>query len=168
MLDIPSISAIVAAIGVLVGVALTYFELRNLVRQRETDVETRQVQLFMQLYDHYYNKDTMKDENEVIFQWKWKDFEDFWQKYGPETNVEAFSKWDSLETYIKGVGVLVKRKLINPDLVEDLMGTSIILHWEKFRSIIKGIRSNYWPHAYEWYEYLYNEMQKREQTLQST
>jgi hypothetical protein len=91
----------------------------------------------------------------------------FGKKYGPETNVEAFSQWDSLETYIKGVGVLVKRKLIDPDLVRDLMGTSIILHWEKFGSVIKEIRRSHWPHAYEWYEDLYNEMKKREQQLTS-
>ena len=162
-LDIPSISAMVAAAGVLVGVFLSYLELRNIARQRETEVDTRQAQLFMDLYNHYYSKETMRDESEVIFQWEWKDFEDFWKKYGPETNVEAFTKWDSLETYIKGVGVLVRRKLIDPDLVKDLMGTSIILHWEKFGSVIKEIRRRYWPHAYEWFEYLYDEMKKREQ-----
>jgi len=162
-LHITSISAMVAAAGVLVGVFLSYLELRNIARQRETEVDTRQAQLFMDLYNHYYSKETMRDEDEVIYQWKWKDFEDFWKKYGPETNVEAFSKWDSLETYMKGVGVLVRRKLIDPDLVKDLMGTSIILHWEKFGSVVKEIRRRYWPHALEGLEYLYDEMKKREQ-----
>jgi hypothetical protein len=36
-LDIPSISAIIAATGVLVGVAIAVVELRHLVRQRRTD-----------------------------------------------------------------------------------------------------------------------------------
>lgn len=38
MLDIPSILAIVAAVGVLIGVVLAVLELRNLVRQRQTDL----------------------------------------------------------------------------------------------------------------------------------
>ena len=162
MLDIPSISAVVAAIGVMVGVAFAYLEVRNLAKQRETDVETRQAELFMQIYDHYYREDFLIDENEILFHWEWKDFEDFWQKYGPETNPKAFSKWDSVGTYFRGVGVLVKRKLIDPDLVDELMGTSIILHWEKSGPIMKEFRERYWPHAYEWFEYLYNEMKKRE------
>jgi hypothetical protein len=41
MLDIPSISAIVAGVGVLVGVAFTYLEVRNLVRTRQTDLVLR-------------------------------------------------------------------------------------------------------------------------------
>ena len=162
MLDIPSISAVVAAAGVMVGVAFAYLEVRNLAKQRETDVETRQAELFMQIYDHYYREDFLIDENEILFHWEWKDFEDFWRKYGPETNPKAFSKWDSVGTYFRGVGVLVKRKLIDPGLVDELMGTSIILHWEKSGPIMKEFRERYWPHAYEWFEYLYNEMKKRE------
>jgi hypothetical protein len=163
MFDITEISAMLAATGVLVGVVYYALDIRHQRSMRQTEIETRQANLFMQLYDHYYNQDTMKYEQEVLFLWKWKDFEDFWQKYGPETNIEAFSRWDSLETYFKGVGVLLKRKLIDPDLVKDLMGTSIILHWEKFGSVIREIRKTHWPHAYESFEYLYNEMKKREQ-----
>jgi hypothetical protein len=166
MLDIPSISAIVATVGVLVGVAFTYLELRNIIRQRETEIETRQAKLFMDVFSHYYTEDFLNDENEILFQWKWKDFDDFWKTYGPETNVKAFNKWDSMGTYFKGVGVLLKRKLIDLDLVDELMGTSIRLYWEKSGPIMKHFREHFWPHAYEWFEYLYNELQKREQTLQ--
>jgi hypothetical protein len=154
MLDITSISAIVAAIGVLVGVTLTYLEVRTLRRQRETDIETRQAHLFMQIYSHFYTEDFLSDENEILFHWAWKDFEDFWQKYGPETNIDAFNKFDSMGTYFRGVGVLVKRKLISLSLVDELMGTSVRLHWEKSGPVIKEIRSRYWPGAFEWFEYL--------------
>ena len=165
MLDIPSINAvsgIVAAMGVLVGVVFAVLEVRSLVRQRETDVETRQAQLFMQIYDHNYKEDFLSDENEILFHWKWKDFDDFMEKFGPQMNVAAFNKWDSMGTYFRGVGVLVKRKLIDLNLVDELMGTSIRLHWEKSGPIIKEFRTRFWPHAYEWFEYLYNELQKRE------
>jgi hypothetical protein len=36
MLDIPSISAIIAAVGVTIGVVLTVLEIRNLVDTRQT------------------------------------------------------------------------------------------------------------------------------------
>ena len=41
MLDIPSITGIVAAVGVIVGVAFTVFEVRNLVKARKTDLTMR-------------------------------------------------------------------------------------------------------------------------------
>ena len=163
MVDIVEISAIITAAGVLVGIVLAYSELRSLRKQRETDVETRQAQLFMQLYDRYQSEEVQRSENEVIYQWRWKDLEDFWKKYGIDTNMEAFTRWDALETYFKGVGVLVGRKLIDPDLVYDLNGPAIIMHWEKFESVIADLRKRYWPHAFEGYEQLYNEMKKREQ-----
>ncbi len=62
--------------------------------------------------------------------------------------------------------VLVKMNLIDLDLVDELMGTSIRLHWEKSGSIMQEFRRRMWPHAYEWFEYLHNEPQKREQRLQ--
>jgi hypothetical protein len=158
-----TVSIGIASASIVIAVVYYILQIQHQRRMREIEIETRQAQLFMDVFNHFITKEMMRDENEVLFQWKWEDFKDFWEKYGPETNNEAFSKWDSVETYIKGVGVLVKRKLIDPDLVKDLMGTGIILHWEKFGSVIKEIRRRYWPHAYEWYEDLYNEMKKREQ-----
>lgn len=167
MVDIVDVSAVVAAAGVLVGVIYYILDLKNQKQVRQTEIETRQAELFMQIYNRYYTKETLGDENDILFEWKWKDFDDFWQKYGPEKNVEAFNKFDSLQTYFKGVGVLVRMNLIDLDLVRDLMGTSIVLHWEKSGSIIKEFRRRYWPHAYEGYEYLYDEIKKREQQLAS-
>jgi hypothetical protein len=41
MLHIPSISAMIAVAGVIIGVTLTTIELRNLVKQRQTDFVIR-------------------------------------------------------------------------------------------------------------------------------
>jgi len=38
--------------------------------------------------------------------------------------------------------------------------------WKKIKPIVEGIREQFNdPRFYEWFEYLYNEMQKREQRL---
>jgi uncharacterized membrane-anchored protein YhcB (DUF1043 family) len=44
-IDIASISALAAIACVIIGVVLAILELRNLKRQRDTEVETRQAQL---------------------------------------------------------------------------------------------------------------------------
>ena len=163
MVDIQTISIAIASASIVVAIVYYILQLQHQRKMRETEVETRQAQLFMQLYGHYYERDTLKAECEVAELWKWKDFEDFWNKYGLYTNLEDFTKFDSWATYIKGIGVLVKRRLIDPDLVSDLMGTSIIHLWERYCSVIKEIRKRIYPHAYEGVEELYNEMKKREQ-----
>jgi hypothetical protein len=162
MVDIQTVSIAIASAGVFIAAIYYVLQIRHQTKISQTEIETRQANLLIQIYNYYYREDFLNTENEILFQWKWKDF-DFWQKYGPETNVKAFNKWDSVGTYFKGVGVLVKLKLIDLNLVDELMGTSIRLHWEKSGSIVKEFRTRMWPHAYEWFEYLYNELQKREQ-----
>jgi len=157
MLDIPSISAIVAAAGVLVAVIISIMELRNIVR-------ARQAELFLDLYDHYNDPAFVKCYSEIVFQWNWKDYEDWLKKYGPQTNIEAYSTWASVGNYFKGVGVLVNEKLIDAKLVEKLMAELFLKYWEKCEPIVKEFRKGYrFPKAWETAEYLANELKKREQ-----
>ena len=61
------------------------------------------------------------------------------------------------------VGVLLRRKLIEIGMVDDLFGNAIRMIWEKLKPVIEEARKRYNPRAYENFEYLYNEMKKREQ-----
>ena len=158
MLDIPSISAVVAAIGVLIGVIIAVLEVRNLVKQR-------QAELFMNLYDHYNDPEFAKHWAKTVFQWNWKDFDDWLKKYGPETNVEAYSSWAAIGNYFKGIGVLVNKKLIDISLAENLMSQTLFGYWEKYEPVVKGFREHYkFPEAWKWVEYLHNELKKRQQS----
>jgi hypothetical protein len=168
MVDITEISAIVAAAGVLVGVVYYVLDMRNQTRMRQTEIETRQANLFMQIYAEYYKEDFLTNLNEVVFGWNYKDFDDFWQKYGPLANPIAFARYDAVGSYFKGIGVLLKKNLIDLNLVDELMGTSIRRFWEKFEPYIKEFRVREWPRSMEGVEYLYNELKKREQKLKKS
>jgi len=62
-----------------------------------------------------------------------------------------------------------KRKLINTDLVDDLFSSAISQTWERMEPIVKGNRERVKSSAVgEWFEFLYNEMKKREQKLQQS
>jgi len=53
--------------------------------------------------------------------------------------------------------------------VDDLLSTPITQAWEKMAPIIKDRRERLGlPQIWEWFEYLYNGMKKREKELQST
>ena len=151
MLDIPSISAVVAAAGVLVGVTLAYLEVRTLVKARHTDLVVRLYSTmgsreFQEAWDRF-----MKGEI--------KDLDDFERKY----SVEGYE----IGIFFEGIGVLLHRKLIDIGLVDDLFSSPIKMTWEKMKPLAEATRKELnRPQMGEWFEYLYNEMQKREQRLQ--
>ena len=152
MLDIPSISAVVAATGVLVGVVFTAMELRNLVKTRQTD-------LVIGLYSTMGSKE-MLETWEKIKTREYKDFNAYIKEYG-------LSEVHEVGVFYEGIGVLLRRELIDISLVDDLFSIPIKSVWEKLKPIVEWQRKQSGrPQYYEWFEYLYNEMQKREQSLQ--
>jgi len=157
--------------GLLVGIFYYVTTLRNAQKTRELTLqsqelsrnaqeqtlETRQAQLFMQLYDTFSDPEFLKHQY-ITNHWEWTDYEDFQERYGVRTNPDTFIHFSSMARFFEGVGVLVKRKLIDPYLVDDLMSGNILEFWEKFgESWIKvnQERTNY-PQYYEQVEYLYS------------
>jgi hypothetical protein len=71
--------------------------------------------------------------------------------------------------FFERVGILLHRKLIDIKLIDDLFSIAIKSNWEKVKPIVEGRRKEFNIPAYwEYFEYLYNEMQKREQKLQQS
>ncbi len=148
-LDIPSISAIVAATGVLVGVVLAYLEVRSLVEARRTD-------LVISLYRDFGSKDYQEAWQKVISS-EYKDYNDYVAKYGLD---EAYQ----VVMLFEGIGTLLDMKLIDIALVQHLISGPITSTWEKMESMIKGHRQKAnSPQFCEWFECLYNEVKKRQQ-----
>jgi len=151
MVDISSVSAIVAATSVVAGVIYYSFQIRNQTRARQTD-------LILRLYATFDSKEFLKPWVGVLKR-DAKDFDDYEKKY---------SWLEALEVgmFFEGIGVLLKRKLINIDLVDDLFTGPIKMTWEKMEYLTKKARKQREaPTIFEWFEYLYNEMKKREQQL---
>lgn len=162
MWDVSTILAAVEATGILIGILIAIRQLRNLNK-------TRQTELFMNLYETFRNREFQRHYAEIIFQHKWKNFDDWLEKYGPATNVEAFSSWISVPAYFEGIGVLLSRKMIDLSLVGDMLSTQTLLLWEKIEPITKEYRESIKrPQLWEWFEYLYNKMKKREQQVSQT
>jgi hypothetical protein len=152
MLDIPSISAIIAAVGVLIGVVLTVLEVRNLV-------ETRQTDLVIRLYSTFGSEE-LQDAWEKTQTREYKDFNDYRREYG-------LREVNEVGWFFEGVGVLLHRRLIDIGLVDDLFSSPVKRAWERLKPIAEGERNQTQrPQIWEWFEYLYNEMKKREQKLQ--
>jgi hypothetical protein len=148
---VTEISAIVAAAGVLVGVVYYILDMRNQAKLRQTDIVMRLFSIFA--------RDEFQQEYIRFLDLEVKDYDDFVKTYGLKGVFKVFPLFEA-------VGILLNRKIISIDLVSQLFRQSIQLIWEKGKPIQEGMRKKYNQSTWgEWFEYLYNEMKKREQQL---
>ena len=141
-----------AIVGVMV--ALGYYIL-NIKNQRQT----RQAQLFMQLYREYRQKDMWKDGWELL-QYEWDDFEDFVEKYDSSVDIDNFVKRYWYWSYFDGMGILLKKGLIDKEMVYNLQGGyGAVWMWEKYKNIITESRERMnAPEHFVMFEYLVDEI----------
>jgi len=126
------------------------------LKAQEQALETRQAQLFMYIYDKWSSREFIEVRNEYET-WEWTDYDAFFYKY--LSNTEASTLFSQAACMFEGIGVLIKRKLIDPTMVDDLMSGATLTGWEKFGSIVKErrVRENK-PYYFEFWEYLYDEV----------
>ena len=163
MSDIQTVSIAVASASVVTGVVYYALQIRHQARVRQTD-------LVMKLYSEYGSKEFLEAYSK-FYSLKFKDYNDFRGKY-PKTAFTKAPAWIETPPWVgyhvvcmfyERVGNLIHRKLIDIKLVDDLMSSYIKNDWEKVKPIVEGMRKEDSIRYYEWFEYLYNEMKKREQ-----
>jgi len=159
MIQIEYLPIVLTGIGIIVSILYYTMTLRN-------SNKTRQAQLFMNLYEVYRGMDFRRRWYSTS-SWEWSDHDDFLLKYGPDTNVEAFSTFNSILGFFEGVGMLVRRGYVELDLVEDLLDIPADVIWEKFKDIVYASRQKRnWPQLFANYEYLIQELGKRKKIIQ--
>jgi ketosteroid isomerase-like protein len=158
MVDVTEISAIVAAAGVLVGVVYYVLEIRHQNRMKQTD-------LIMRVYSALSTKE-LEEAWYKVLNLECKDYNDFVKKYGDiMSETPANVAFSIIAYFFEGIGVLLHKKLVDIDLIEDLMSEQIVVTWEKMKPIVEGYRKQYgFKKDLQWFENLYNEVKKREQT----
>ncbi len=164
MVDIQTILTLLTLISVPIGVLYHIMTLNNQNRTQKHAQETRQAQLSMQLYSFYDNKEFLKDYGNITNNYKFKDTEDWWNKYSAKHDIEAYSAWLRVGRFFDGVGLLLDRKLVDKDLIFELLGDLIQGSWEGTTEDtgmgrwIQGTRDN-WnrPNLWKHYETLYHD-----------
>ena len=112
----------------------------------------------MSIYSTYSSTEFLKAWSEIM-NYPFKDYDDFESKYGFEVNPDAMVKGRMVNAYLEGIGVLMKKGLIDPSIVDDLMSGTIIRYWEKYEPYILEYRKRRdWPQTGEHVEYLYNKI----------
>jgi hypothetical protein len=158
---------VVGFTAAILGLYKTYTEVVNVKKARQT-------QLFMSLYDHmndaefqaqklyalYYDRSEMR---------KVKTYEEWREKVGYHRDNQRYAEAMALNAYFGGIGVLVQRKLIDIELVYDLLGSHILTTWERCNAPIVNLYLQYIQNRggraeanLLSFQYLYDEMKKIE------
>jgi hypothetical protein len=125
--DISTISTIVATVSVVVGVFFTMMEVSHLARSRRTEV-------ILRIYERFGSKEIV--EGIMKIGTEYENFEDYVKKYGLSDTVQVLEIFDE-------VGILLRRGLVDIDLVDDLFSRSVTPEWEsKVMRLVKGIRKS--------------------------
>ena len=140
MVDVTEISAIVAAAGVFVGVIYYILEIRHQTEIRETDLAIRM--------NPWMNVSGSELTNAIATVWslEYKDYNDFVKRYGPYNLVNLEHRaLHMIMNYFEGVGLLLKRNLMDVNFAWDLL-------WQYlFHSMGKGETSGRRTQKTIWY-----------------
>jgi hypothetical protein len=161
MAELVTVLSFIQAAGIVVGVAYYILNIRISQRNQELmlkaqqqTLETRQAQMFMNVYQTVMSKEFQRDSEEILHNWKWKDMDDFYDKYG-SIQEHALSAYVT-RTY-DGIGTLVRSGLVDPELVYDLTYVMVVEMWEKMGPMMREFRQRYnAPQVYQDFEYLHD------------
>jgi len=143
-----SVSYIAGALGVCV--AAVYY-----VVNMKATLETRQAHLFRDFLKTQESYDFWQTFDEVRFA-KFKDLDEF-TKYPDNFG----SKFNRVFQYWERLAVMVRRGLISSELIYEINYGSIIGLWEKYASIVVGLRGLWGtPQLYEPIEWLHGELKR--------
>ena len=162
MVTLENVLNVIPALSV--AIALVYYAMTI-----NNQNKTRQAQLFMQLFSNYIKKDVLGIGQELL-QMEWTDFEDFSRKYDSSVNLENFEKRYSYWSYFDGIGMLLKKGLVDREMIYYLTGGyEAYWHWEKFKDVIYETRVRLdHPDLLVMFEYLADETKKMRLRRQHT
>jgi hypothetical protein len=159
MIDIPTISIVIASAGVLAGVTYYILEIRHQRRLRQTESVIR--------LSPWFNMNAREVQEAItqVCSIEYENYDDYLAKYSERPEHTTLK---ILGNYFEGIGILVFRKLVEADIIYDFWGEIIQSTWEKIKPLIADMRKDSGSlKMFEFWEYLYGEMKKTEQKRQT-
>jgi hypothetical protein len=155
LVDIQTVSIAIASAGVFAGVIYYILEIRHQSRLRQTESVIRLSPFFNM------NAREMQEAITQVCSIEYENYDDYLERYSgkPENTMLKM-----LGNYFEGIGILVSKKLVEADIVYNFWGDIIKSSWVKIKPLVPDMRKDSGDlNMFVFWEYLYNEMKKREQ-----
>ena len=152
-IDLTTISTLVGMGSILIGVIVSLLSIRRFTRDRK-------LAIFLEFNKILYDKEFIQEMNEIQT-WTWEHVGEFFVKYGPEPNPEAFAKWVRVESYFDGLSTLVHRKFMDVDMIPESTAIMLIRHHDLLQPTADQFALVYRrPNCFDSVKYLYDRLQK--------
>ena len=165
VVDIQTVSIMLASASVIAGVVYYALQLRHQARARQDMVKARHSDTLMRLYSTYGSNEFQEELWKVWFL-EFKDYNKYLKKYGSTAVLTPHNRaiW-TVSWFFNGIGLLLHSRLADIEQVDDLFGYAVVDVWERVKPVIlEGYRPQpKMQKSMQWFEYLYNEVKKREQ-----
>jgi hypothetical protein len=159
MVDYSTISIVFTGLSISIAAFYYILTLRNTQKNQQLQLETRQAQLFMQMYNRA--DDALHESFNHIMRIEYRDFRDYWEKYGPDSNDDMSPHIRQMAYFLEGLGVLVKERLLSMRLVALTWAGTSRMFWDKLSPIIDEWREEIgYPRLWSETEYLCKELIK--------
>jgi hypothetical protein len=170
MVGIQEVSIAVASASVVAGVIYYSLMIRHQSLQTQHQNKIRETELLIRINPWLnVSGSELQQAFSRILSLEFTDFEDFVRRYGSmlliKPEQEAFF---TVANYFDGLGILIRKGLVDADLVYEVWTGDPVNFWEKVKPIVEAIRKDVGYPFLENAEYLYNEMKKRRQKLQKS
>ena len=155
LIDIASFSVIIASVSVVIGVVLALLQFRQ-------QSIARQAQVFTEIFHDFSDTELIQNYCSIVpllQHSEENEKEELNKRFLSDTAL--FSKWLSSAIFFEGVGVLVRRKMVDVNLMADLLSTAVIMFWELSKEHILEFRKSTGRFQYmEYIEYLHDKFMK--------
>jgi hypothetical protein len=153
MVNVSALSELLVAFSVLFGIVTWY--LQNLENKK-----INQARLFMEIYVRFSDEGFWNIVNEIR-NFDYLDIDDFREKYSDYD----WNKVQAVGSVFEGIGILVKRNLIDIRFVNDLMPLTVMSVWDKLEPMINEMRKTDWSssYAFKGFDFLNKEVHKTHQ-----
>ena len=151
---------VVTIFGVIAGFTYYVLTVQATRKNQEHQLETRQAQLFMQVFDRYNTVENNKNYN-MMMNLEWSSFEEYQSKY--YLNADEIFRATISKTFgsYEALGVMVEEGFLDPNILAKYISSEVINLWEKYGPIVTEYRKRVdYPNIYNKFEYLYREMKK--------
>jgi hypothetical protein len=159
MVDIQTVLTYLTLISVPVGVAYHIMTLNNTRKNQQMQLEARQAQLYL-FFASQMTSETLMDYGYNVMHSDLKNLEDFNKWVGEQGSANQKS-WGFMINFFENAGVLVRRDLLDIDMVATGFAGITRRYWEKMKPVILEQRISWdQPRLASEFEYLYERLMK--------
>ena len=134
-------------VGLLVGVFYYIISLNNQQKTRElalktqeTTLETRKVQMAQDIISKLTLKSFYTSWMDIVYNQPYEDFDDWFEKYGPYTNMPAYLHFCYVVEQYDMAGFALKQGLVPAEYTYSRHGDTAIRVWDTVEPIVKRLR----------------------------